>query len=160
MQLGFRPLEHNAIVIGRQLDKLNVFQAARFDGFDGRFRRYSQFSSWPVWFAQDRRFLARAPMPVDDGKAAGWLQDFAYRLRQSDRIGNAVKDIRHENKVGRPRCKRGKLAGVTRYKFAIRRAGFREPTARDFQQVAVDVDRDNAARDLGDLKREPAVARA
>ncbi len=71
-----------------------------------------------------------------------------------------MKDIRHENKISGTRSKFGELVRVTLLQIRnwSRRSASRR--RRYFQQIAVDVDRDDVARDLGDMKRKPAIARA
>jgi len=71
-----------------------------------------------------------------------------------------VERIRHENEVGGSRRKPCELVGVTLCELAIGNAAFAETMARHLQQTRVDVDGDDVAGDLGDLQREPAVARA
>src|SRR5579863_5386759 len=106
-------------MIRRYLDKLGEFQAGWFHGRDCLIRRHSQLCLWSTWFAQDRRFLAWKLMPVDDGKATRRLERFAHSLRQTELVRNAMKSIRHKDKVNRVWHERCKLVGVSRYEIAI-----------------------------------------
>src|SRR5712692_356995 len=155
--LWYRSREHGAIVIARDFEKPGEFQTASLDRLDGLLRRHAQFGVWSARFPQDRRFFARARVPVDDGKASAELERFPHGARQSRAIGNAVKGIRHEDKVSRTWREPGNLVSITFDKTAVRHATFGKTMPRHFEQVAIDVDGHNATRAFCDLQREPTV---
>src|SRR5216684_1454022 len=140
-------------------EKPGEFQTASLDRLDGLLRRHAQFGVWSARFPQDRRFFARARVPVDDGKASAELERFPHGARQSRAIGNAVKGIRHEDKVSRTWREPGNLVSITFDKTAVRHATFGKTMPRHFEQVAIDVDGHNATRAFCDLQREPTVGR-
>ena len=137
---------------------MGELQAARSHGPDGLCGRQSQFRLWPPWLAQDHGFLARTLMPIDDGKTTVGLKYPSHDARQPRLVRHAVKRIRHEHEIGRPRNQMRDVEGIGRKICAVRQAAFLEAMPRDVQQTRVDIDCRDLARDLGDLKREPAVA--
>src|SRR3954468_22996267 len=51
---GRKAFEDNAVMIGRQLDKLRETEITSLDSLDCLLRRDPQFGSWSSWLAQDR----------------------------------------------------------------------------------------------------------
>jgi hypothetical protein len=80
--------------------------------------------------------------------------------RQFGPVRDAVERICKEDEIGRPSRQLRQVIGVARGKLAVASAALGETMPRDFQQRRIDVDCRHARRNLCDLQREPAVARA
>src|SRR5262249_22480043 len=152
-----RAFKYSGIMMRWQVDKARECEAPRFDGLDCLLRRHSQFRLWSARFAQNRRLLTWTPMPVNDGKVAGWLERLAHCLRQSRPIRNAVKGIGHEDKVNAPPRKFCNVISIARYEIAIRHAVLAATMARHLQKIAVDVDCSDVTGDFGNLQGKPAI---
>jgi hypothetical protein len=90
-------------------------------------------------------------MSVNDGKVTIWLEGFAHSLRQSGPVRNAVKGIRHEDKVDQSCRELCQIVSITHYEIAISYAALVETVARHLEQIAVNINRDDVMRDFGNL---------
>src|SRR5689334_10496101 len=98
-------------------------------------------------------------MPIDDRKPAIWLQCSPHSLRKPSAIRNAMKSIRHKNKICRS-SQGCNAVCVTRDKLTVSYSAFHEPMLRDVQQRLVNVDCRNLPRNFCYLKGKPTIARA
>src|SRR5882724_2621490 len=154
-----RAFKHRAVMIRRHFNNAMKFKAARLDGLGGLAGRHSQFGFWTARLAQDRGFLARPPMPVHHRKQSRWQKRIVNRTRQPRSIRYAVEGVCQEHKIDRPRPQPGEFVRVPRYEIAIRDTAFDETVPRYVQQIGVDIDGHDMPGELGNLQREPAVAR-
>src|SRR5262249_44110635 len=123
-------------------------------------RREAQFRPWAARLPEHRRLLARTLVPVDDRETSTRLQPLVHRACQPRPVRHAMEGVGHENKINRTPRQPHELIDVAGPVLAVGHTPLFQPDARYLQQRRVDIDRDDAACNLGNLQREPPVARA
>jgi hypothetical protein len=99
-------------------------------------------------------------VPIYNGKSTAGHECCANGARQSRLVRDAVKSVGQENKIDRMRYQACQFIGIAFDKFAVRERVLRKTEAGLVEQLPVDVDRDDALRQLRNLQRKSAVAAA
>ena len=110
--------------------------------------------------AGDGCFLTRSRMPVDNGEQSRRFQGVSDRTCQTRLIRHAVEGVGEKHEINRHRPEPRNVVRIARHEVAIAKLPFAQPMAGYFQQCWVYVDCDHTSGKLGDLQREPSVARA
>src|SRR5215472_4670182 len=124
------PKDHT-IVVRRYFNDLNKLQVTYLNRFNCFLRCHPQFCLWATRFSEYRRFLAWTFVPIDDCKLAVRFQCCADSLGKSIAIWNAMKSVRHKNKV-RWSSQLGNIVSITQNEFAITYTTFHEAILSNF----------------------------
>ena len=147
-------------MIGRYVRDLHKRETPRRSGRDHLFWFHPQLRLGAARLAQYDRFLTRPLVPIHNGKAPGGLKSGSNRPRKARAIRHAMKHVRHEYKVSRLAYQFCYIVSIADHKIAVGHALLGKAPSRDFEQGAVNIDRGDVSRELGDLQREPAITRA
>lgn len=90
-------------------------------------------------------------MPIHNRKITTGFEGVRNSACEASSFRYAMKCIRQKNKIHSLRHKHGYVVGVTFNKFAIHNAAFGKALLGHIQQLGLDINRDNMARDLSNL---------
>jgi hypothetical protein len=140
--------KHDAVVVGRDLDKVVELQATRLNAGDGLIGRHPQFRRWPSRHSQDPRLFARSRVPTHNGEQAAGLENVMDSPCKARLVWNTVESICEKDVINCLPHDLCDVVAVSLDKPAVRRtAAFGNPHLRRLQQCRVDVDGDDAAQD-------------
>ncbi len=148
---SFAFFENSAVVIRRQLDYPYEIEACWLDFSGGCFGCDPQFGQRPARFTQDRRFLPRSCVPIHNRKMTAGFEGVCNAVGEASPFRYAMKRIRQKNKIHLLRYMHRYVVGVTFNKIAIHNAAFGKALLAHIQQIDLDINRDNMARNLGNL---------